>query len=77
MGNDTETFTGTHTETLASPEGDIPATNKSVDGRAVELTRVADGKIVENHLYYDNMELLTQLGLIPETRDRVGTGLSG
>ena len=62
-----ETFTGTHTETLVSPEGDIPATNKSVTGRAVELTRIADGKVVENHLYYDNMELLTQLGLVPET----------
>lgn len=62
-----ETFTGTHTETLASPQGDIPATGKSVVGRAAELTRIVDGKVVENHLYYDNMELLTQLGLVPET----------
>jgi predicted ester cyclase len=61
------TFTGTHTETLSSPEGDIPATGKSVTGRAAELIRVVDGKIVEDHLYFDNMEVLTQLGLIPET----------
>jgi steroid delta-isomerase-like uncharacterized protein len=61
------TFTGTHTETFASPDGDIPATNKSVTGRAAELIRVADGKIVEDHLYFDNMEVLTQLGLVPES----------
>jgi len=61
------TFTGRHTETLASPEGDIPATGKSVTGRAAELIRVVDGKIVEDHLYFDNMEILTQLGLVPES----------
>lgn len=61
------TFTGTHTETLAGPDGDIPATNKSITGRAAELIRVVDGKIVEDHLYFDNMEVLTQLGLVPET----------
>ena len=62
-----QTFTGTHTETLVSPEGDVPATGKSVVGRVGEVIRVKDGKIVEDHLYFDNMEILTQLGLIPET----------
>jgi predicted ester cyclase len=59
-------YNGTHTETLSSPEGDIPATGKSVTGRAAEFIRVVDGKIVEDHLYFDNMEILTQLGLVPE-----------
>ena len=62
-----QTFTGTHTATLVSPEGDIPATGKSVVGRAAELIRIADGKIAEDHLYFDNMEFLTQIGLVPET----------
>jgi steroid delta-isomerase-like uncharacterized protein len=61
------TFTGTHTETLASPDGDVPATNKTVTGRAAEVLRVVDGKIVEDHLYFDQMEIFTQLGLVPET----------
>jgi steroid delta-isomerase-like uncharacterized protein len=62
-----QTFTGTHTETLVSPDGDIPATNKSAVGRAAEVLRFVDGKIVEDHLYFDQMEIFAQLGLIPET----------
>lgn len=60
------TFTGTHTDTLAGPDGDIPATGKSVTGRGAEFVRIVDGKVVEDHLYYDNMEVMTQLGLVPE-----------
>jgi len=60
------TFTGTHTETLAGPDGDVPATGKSLSGRGAELIRFRDGKIVEDHLYYDQMDVLTQLGLVPE-----------
>ena len=59
------TFAGTHTETLASPEGDIPATNREVSGRGSELVRVEGGKIAEEHLYYDQVQVLTQLGLMP------------
>jgi steroid delta-isomerase-like uncharacterized protein len=62
-----QTFKGTHTETLVSPEGDIPATGKSVVGRVAEVIRIEDGKIAEDHLYFDNMEFLTQIGLVPET----------
>jgi steroid delta-isomerase-like uncharacterized protein len=61
-----QTFTGTHTATLVSPDGDIPATGKSVVGRAAELIRIEDGRIAEDHLYFDNMEFLTQIGLVPE-----------
>jgi steroid delta-isomerase-like uncharacterized protein len=61
-----QTFRGTHTGTLVSPDGDIPATGKSVVGRAAEILRIEDGKIVEDHLYFDNMEFLTQIGLVPE-----------
>jgi hypothetical protein len=32
----------------------------------MELVEVRDGKIVVDNLYYDNMAVLAQLGLVPE-----------
>jgi len=60
------TFKGTHTETLASPSGDIPATNRTLVGRAVQLVRVDEDAIVETQLYFDQVQILEQLGLMPE-----------
>lgn len=63
------TFVGTHTGgPLTLPNGDVlPATGKRVEVRGMEVVRVnADGKIVLNTLYYDNMAVAVQLGLIPE-----------
>ena len=60
------TFEGTHTDTLVGPEGEIPATNRRVAGRGMELFRVAGDKIAEEHLYFDQVQVLTQLGLMPE-----------
>ena len=60
------TFTGTHKETLSGPGGEIPPTGRGLTGRGMQLTRVADDKVAEQHLYYDQVEVLTQLGLMPE-----------
>jgi steroid delta-isomerase-like uncharacterized protein len=60
------TFEGTHKDTLVGPEGEIPATNRRVAGRGADLFRVEGGKIVEEHLYFDQVQVLTQLGLMPE-----------
>ena len=60
------TFEGTHEETLSGPGGDIPATHKRLKGRGVDVYRVASGKVVEDYLYYDQVQVLTQLGLMPE-----------
>ena len=60
------TVTGTHTGTLASPDGDIPATNRRATGRGVQLQRVENGRIAEEHVYFDQLEILAQLGLVPE-----------
>ena len=59
-------FSGTHTGTLASPDGDIPPTNRSVTGRGVQIQRIDSSKIVEEHVYFDQVEILEQLGLMPE-----------
>ncbi len=60
------TFKGTHTAPLNGPAGTIPATGKSVNTRAVSVDRYENEQVVETRLYYDQTELMTQLGLMPE-----------
>jgi steroid delta-isomerase-like uncharacterized protein len=60
------TFEGTHEDTLSSPSGDIPATHKRLDGRGVQIFKV-DGEVVtDTRLYFDQVDVMTQLGLMPE-----------
>jgi predicted ester cyclase len=60
------TFDGTHTDTLSAPSGDVPATNRHLTGRGTEIIRVADDKVVSHHLYFDQVDVMSQLGLMPE-----------
>jgi steroid delta-isomerase-like uncharacterized protein len=57
-------FVGTHSGPLAGPDGDVAPTGASVDLRFADVSRVRDGKIVSYHTYYDQLGLLTQLGLM-------------
>ena len=56
---------GTHTAPLESPTGPIAPTYKKVVGYGVQLLRVENGKIVEARIYFDQLDQLKQLGLIP------------
>lgn len=58
-------FTGTHTGDLASPQGTIPATNKSIDLPYAEYFRVEGGKITAQRTYWDQATMMGQLGLMP------------
>jgi predicted ester cyclase len=60
------TFTGTHEDTLSSPNGDIPATHKKLTGRGVQVLRVEGETIADTRLYFDQIQVMTQLGLMPE-----------
>jgi steroid delta-isomerase-like uncharacterized protein len=61
------TFVGTHTGPLTLPDGtELPPTGKRVEMKGMELVRVRDGKIVVDNLYYDNLALAVQLGLVPQ-----------
>jgi steroid delta-isomerase-like uncharacterized protein len=60
------TFEGTHEAPLASPEGEVPATHRRLKGRAAQVLRIENGKVAEEHLYYDQVQVLAQLGLMPE-----------
>ena len=60
-------FVGTFTGPLATPDGDVDPTGASVELRFADVSTVADGRIVAYHTYYDQLGLLTQLGLMPDT----------
>lgn len=60
-------FSGRNTGPLALPTGDsLPATGKEVRIRGVDLATVKEGRITEYRLYFDEMEFLGQLGLLPQ-----------
>jgi steroid delta-isomerase-like uncharacterized protein len=63
-------FEGTHENALEGPTGDIPATGRRLVGRGVQVTRVEDGQIAEDYLYFDQVQVLMQLGLMPELAAR-------
>ena len=56
---------GTHTAPLESPTGTIAPTYKKVVGYGVQLLRVENGKIAEARIYFDQLDQMTQLGLMP------------
>jgi steroid delta-isomerase-like uncharacterized protein len=62
-------YTGTHTGTWRNPDGgEIPATGKKLDFPFVGVFRVEDGKIRSIRIYFDQVEVFTQLGLVPGAR---------
>lgn len=61
------TFAGTHTGTLLLLDGtELAPTGKRVQVRGMELVRMRGDKIVVDNLYYDNLSVAVQLGLIPQ-----------
>lgn len=66
-GIDEGYFTGTNSGPLPLPSGEtLPATEKSIRIRGCDIGTVENGLIREHRLYYDQMEFLGQLGLLPE-----------
>jgi len=59
-------FEGTHEGTLSSPGGDIPATHRRLNGRGVQIFKVQGDVVTDTRLYFDQVEVMTQLGLMPE-----------
>lgn len=53
-------FKGTHTAIFMG----IPATGKTIDVEGCTIARMVNGKIVEEKDFMDNMDFMTQLGLI-------------
>jgi predicted ester cyclase len=59
------TFMGTHTGVLRTPNGEVPPTEKRVEFRWCALYEIDGDRMRTEHLYFDQAELMGQLGLMP------------
>lgn len=58
---------GTQTGPLPLPSGEsVPATGKQIRVRSCDIISVEDGLVTSHRFYFDQMEFLGQLGLLPE-----------
>ncbi|MGW7054930.1 ester cyclase [Streptomyces sp. NPDC054887] len=59
-------FTGRNTGPLVLPSGEsLEPTHREVRVRGCDIATVRDGRIVSYRVYFDQMDLLGQLGLLP------------
>ena len=54
--------TGTHTGTLRGPTGEIAPTNRKAQIDFCSVYEFEEGKITSFHLYFDQADMLRQLG---------------
>jgi steroid delta-isomerase-like uncharacterized protein len=57
------TVSGTHTGPMQTPAGELPPTGRSITVRSVSMLRIEDGLIASEHVYFDQLGLMAQLGL--------------
>ncbi|HEY2191994.1 MAG TPA: nuclear transport factor 2 family protein [Actinomycetospora sp.] len=60
-------FEGTHTETLHAPGGDLTPTGRRVSVPFVNVCEFAGDRMRDFVLYFDQVDLLTQLGIVAAT----------
>jgi predicted ester cyclase len=62
-------FEGTNTKPVKLPSGEtMPATGKHIKMRSCDVATVENGKVVEHHLYFDELDFQRQMGLIAPDR---------
>ena len=54
---------GTHTGTLVTSMGDIPATGRSMTLQLCDVTEFQNGKVRRQRTYFDTGSMMAQLGL--------------
>ena len=59
------TLTGTHDGVLHSPGGDIPPTGRRIELRWAAVYATDGDTLKSEHLVFDQMDFLGQLGLVP------------
>jgi ketosteroid isomerase-like protein len=60
------TWIATQVGPFMTPQGHIPPTGRTMSARFCMVCRVRDGRAVSIHGYWDQLEMLQQLGLVPE-----------
>ena len=55
----------TYSGTLTGPMGEFQPTGKSVESKFISIFRIEEGRIAELWVEWDNLAMLTQLGLFP------------
>ena len=55
----------TYSGTMTGPMGDFPPTGKSTASKFMTFFRIEEGRIAELWVEWDNVNMLTQLGLFP------------
>jgi ketosteroid isomerase-like protein len=56
----------TQTDVFSLPDGTaVQPSDKQLSQRGMDVVVLADGQISEHRLYYDQVELMAQLGLLP------------
>jgi hypothetical protein len=55
----------THTASLLTPNGPVPATGRTVVLESCDVARFRDGLVVSFHSYFDQLAIMAQLGLLP------------
>jgi steroid delta-isomerase-like uncharacterized protein len=58
------TVGGRHTGPLATPQGAVPPTGKTVRLPMIAIYELRDGKLINSRGQYDRLTLMSQLGLI-------------
>ena len=56
------TIAGTHNGAFRTPQGEIPRSGNPVSLRYAAVKRFAGDRLVSEHLYFDQLEFLQQLG---------------
>ena len=59
------TITGTHDGVLHTPNGDVAPTGRAVEFRWAAVYVTDGDKLKSEHLFFDQMDFLGQLGLLP------------
>jgi steroid delta-isomerase-like uncharacterized protein len=59
------TLAGTHTGTFRTPQGEVPPSGNLVKLRFASVKRIEGDKLVSEHIYFDQLEFLRQIGALP------------
>jgi predicted ester cyclase len=59
---------GTHTGPLLTPDGEVPPTGRSIELPFAATLRVSGDVVMSMHVYFDQLSLMAQLGLVPQAQ---------